>query len=103
MIGVIDTNQVISMNWHPAQVKAALEMKGTNLSRLVEQHGYAHINEVLTRPWLAAERIVAQALGVAPESIWPSRYERSRNRAVALTRKPGRLARPEARGQAEDI
>lgn len=76
------------MNWHPAQVKAALEMKGTNLSKLAKQHGYAHINEVLHRPWLAAERIVAKALGVKPQQIWPTRYEQSRDRADALTRNP---------------
>lgn len=62
-------------------------MAGTNLRQLAKQHGYAHINEVLNRPWLAAERLVANALGSRPEEIWPSRYQRSRLRAAALTRK----------------
>jgi len=74
------------MDWHPAQVKAQLEMAGTNLSRLAKQHKYAHINDVLHRPWVAAEAIVAKALNKKPEEIWPSRYERSRDRAKALTR-----------------
>lgn len=26
------------------------------------------------RPWPKAERIIAEALGVPPEQIWPSRY-----------------------------
>lgn len=81
------TNQVIEMDWHPAQVKCALEMSGTNLRQLAKQHGYARINEVLNRPWLAAELIVANALGKKPEEIWPGRYQRSRQRAAALTRK----------------
>jgi Ner family transcriptional regulator len=88
------------MDWHPAQVKAALEMAGTNLSRLAKHHGYAHINEVLNRPWVAAERVVAKALGMRPEEIWPSRYERSRDRGITLTRntkalgrKPGKRAK----------
>ncbi|WP_082702400.1 helix-turn-helix domain-containing protein [Pseudacidovorax intermedius] len=76
------------MDWHPAQVKAALEMADTNLSRLAKKHGYAHINEVLHRPWLAAEKIVAGALGKKAEEIWPSRYSRSRDRAEKLTRNP---------------
>lgn len=69
-------------------------MSGTNLSKLAKQHGYAHINEVLNRPWVAAERIVARALGVAPEAIWPSRYLRPRDRGIALTRNPKGLERP---------
>ena len=82
------------MDWHPAQVKAALEMSGTNLSKLAKEHGYAHINEVLNRPWVAAERIVARALGVSPEAIWPSRYLRPRDRGIALTRNPSGPVRP---------
>lgn len=74
------------MDWHPAQVKAALEMAGTNLAQLARQHGYGHINDVLTRHWVAAELIVASALKKRPEDIWPSRYQRSRDRAKALTR-----------------
>lgn len=74
------------MDWHPAQVKAALEMAGTNLAQLARRHGYGHINDVLTRHWVAAELIVARALEKRPEEIWPSRYERSRDRAKALTR-----------------
>lgn len=74
-------------DWHPAQIKAALEMAGTNLSQLAKQHNYIHINDVLHRPWLAAEVIVAKALEKKPEEIWPSRYQRSRARAQALTRK----------------
>jgi Ner family transcriptional regulator len=81
------------MDWHPAQVKAALEMAGTNLSQLAKQHEYKHINEVLNRPWVAAERIVAKALGKEPSDIWPSRYERSRERGVAMTRNKKALGR----------
>lgn len=77
------------MDWHPAQVKAALEMANTNLSKLARQHGYAHFTEVLRRPWVAAEQIVASALGKRPQEIWPSRYERSRDRGARMTRIDG--------------
>jgi Ner family transcriptional regulator len=90
------------MDWHPAQVKAALEMSGTNLSKLAKEHGYAHINEGLNRPWVGAEYIVARALGVAPEVIWPSRYLRPRDRGIALTRNSnGR--RLSGRGEEKDV
>lgn len=39
---------------------------------------------MLRRPWLQAERIIADALGVPPEQIWPSRY--TRDRSLSLTR-----------------
>lgn len=71
---------------HPAHVKARLELAGTSLRKLAKANGYSHINEVLHRPWVAAERIVARALGTTPEEIWPSRYQRSRDRGIALTR-----------------
>ncbi|WP_241666554.1 helix-turn-helix domain-containing protein [Jejubacter calystegiae] len=31
----------------------------------------------LTRRWPKGERLIAEALGIAPEQIWPSRYRRS--------------------------
>lgn len=88
------------MDWHPAQVKAALEMAGTNLSQLARKHAYAHINEVLNRPWVAAELIVAQALQKRPEDIWPSRYEKSRARGRSMTRNPTVLAHHDNLGPA---
>lgn len=75
-----------SKDWHPAEVKAQLEMRGTNLAKLARDHDYAHISEVLHRRWLAAEHIVAKALGMKPEAIWPSRYKQPRDRARLLTR-----------------
>lgn len=75
-------------DWHPAQVKAALEMRETNLSQLARTHGYRHFNAVLVRPWVAAELIVAKALCLKPEEIWPSRYQRSRERAKSMTQNP---------------
>lgn len=76
-------------DWHPADVIAALRKRGTSLRQLARENEYAHIEKVLIAPWLAAEQIVAKALGVQPEAIWPSRYvdPSSRKRAFQLTRK----------------
>jgi Ner family transcriptional regulator len=63
-------------DWHPADIKAALEKKGWSLRRLSQHHGYspAMLSRALARPYPNAERLIASALGVAPEIIWPSRY-----------------------------
>lgn len=97
----------IQGDMHPADVVAALRKQGHSLRQLAKQNGYSHIQRVLTSPWLAAEQIVAKALGVQPQEIWPSRYVNpaDRQRAHDLTRKikvtmprKAREARPVADG-----
>lgn len=75
-------------DWHPADVKAALEKSGTSLRALAREYGYAHIARVLQSPWFAAEQIVAKALGKAANEIWPSRYQTPRDRGAGMTRIP---------------
>ncbi|WP_198972901.1 helix-turn-helix domain-containing protein [Xylophilus sp. ASV27] len=72
-------------DWHPADVKAALEKKDVSLRQLAHRHGYSHFQRVLTSPWWAAEQIVAKALELKAEDIWPSRYESSRAKAQKRT------------------
>lgn len=67
-------------------MKAALEKRGLSLRKLAHAHGYSHFQRVLTSPWLAAELIVAEALGIKAEKIWPSRYRLPRDRAQQMTR-----------------
>ncbi|MDB5965441.1 MAG: putative transcriptional regulator, Nlp [Polaromonas sp.] len=73
-------------DWHPADVKAALEKKGLSLARLAKANGYSHFQRVLTTHWWAAEQIVAKALGTPADKIWPSRYAETRERAQRMTR-----------------
>ena len=73
-------------DWHPADVKAALEKRGISLRQLAQRHGYSHFQRVLTTHWWAAEQIVARALDLEPSVIWPSRYQTSRDRAQRMTR-----------------
>lgn len=63
-------------DWHWADVKAALEKRGLTLGRLADAHGYSEggFSMVKRRPWPAAERIIADAIGVDVSEIWPSRY-----------------------------
>jgi lambda repressor-like predicted transcriptional regulator len=68
IINHTNTKQDISMDCHPVRVKAALKMGKANLLKLAKEHRYAHISAVLHRPWVAAQRIVTRALGVARRS-----------------------------------
>lgn len=62
-------------DWHPADVVAALHKRGWSLRRLAAAHGYATIHPALRVRWQQAERIIADAIGVHPRAIWPSRYD----------------------------
>jgi Ner family transcriptional regulator len=63
-------------DWHWADVKAALEKRGLTLTELAEMHGYAtsSFTVVKGKAWPAAEKIIADAIGVDVSEIWPSRY-----------------------------
>ncbi|HBV40824.1 MAG TPA: DNA-binding protein [Erwinia sp.] len=63
-------------DWHTADIIAALKKRGTNLSALSRQAGLASstLANALRRPWPKGERLIAEALDIAPEKIWPTRY-----------------------------
>lgn len=66
----------LPQDWHRADIKAALEKRGTSMARLSREHGYApgSLRMVLALPWPKVEAILARAIGVLPQTIWPSRY-----------------------------
>ncbi len=68
--------QVALQDWHPADIKAALEKAGWTLRQLSIAHGYSPdmLKNVLREARPRAEAILAAAIGVAPQVIWPSRY-----------------------------
>jgi Ner family transcriptional regulator len=63
-------------DWHPADVLAALKKRGHSLAGLSVANGYhpTAAGKALKQPWPAMERIVATALAMRPQEIWPSRY-----------------------------
>ncbi|MDJ0091472.1 helix-turn-helix transcriptional regulator [Pantoea allii] len=63
-------------DWHPADIIAGIKKQGTSLAALSRKAGLASstLANALTRPWPKGESIIAAALGVKPEQIWPSRY-----------------------------
>ncbi len=64
-------------DWHPADVLAALKKRGHSLSGLSVANGYhpTAAGKALKQPWPAMEQLLAEAIGTAPQEIWPSRYD----------------------------
>lgn len=68
-------------DWHPADIIAGLRKQGTSLAALSRQSGLASstLANALIRHWPKGERLIAEALGIAPEQIWPSHYRKPEN------------------------
>lgn len=65
------------VDWHKADIKAAVEKAGYTLRKLSLANGMNayYMKEALKRPLPKAEAIIAKLIGCAPADIWPSRYE----------------------------
>ena len=72
-----DSASPVPADWHPADVLAALKKRGHSLAGLSVAHGYhpTAAGKALKQPWPALERLIAAALGIDPQAIWPSRYD----------------------------
>ena len=81
----------IPEDWHPADVLAALKKRGQTLAGLSIAHGYhaTAAGKALKQPWPALEAVIAAAIGVPPEEIWPTRYTGSRRPSLARNRRRG--------------
>ncbi|AVP97942.1 hypothetical protein C7S18_12345 [Ahniella affigens] len=67
-------------DWHWKDVLVALHKAGWSLRQLAIAHGYddgAPLGEAARRPFPKAEGIIANALNLQPQVIWPSRYDTS--------------------------
>ncbi|GAB2933391.1 helix-turn-helix domain-containing protein [Rheinheimera gaetbuli] len=65
------------MDWHNAKIIAELKIRANkSLRQLSEEHNLSPntLGQALQRPYPNAERIIAAAIGVDPQVIWPSRY-----------------------------
>ncbi|RQV04193.1 transcriptional regulator [Burkholderia cenocepacia] len=71
--------QKTASDWDKADIKRYLEKKGWNLQQLARRSGYSNssaLRKAFDVSYPKAERIIAGAIGVAPEVIWPSRYKK---------------------------
>ncbi|MCJ8304806.1 helix-turn-helix domain-containing protein [Shewanella sp.] len=61
-------------------IVCSLHKKGLTIKSLSLKAGYAAgtLSKALDRPWTKGERIIAEALEMKPQDIWPTRYENSR-------------------------
>lgn len=66
----------MTTDWHPADIIAGLRKKGTSLAALSRDSGLSSstLANALTKPWPKGEYLIAEALGVHPSVIWPTRY-----------------------------
>lgn len=68
-------------DWHPADIKAAIQKRGTTMAELARHHGYSRATSfynALKIHYPKVERIIADFLDMRPEEIWPSRYEKKK-------------------------
>jgi Ner family transcriptional regulator len=72
---------MIDKDWHPADIIAGLRKRGTTLAAVSRKEGLASstLANALKKRWPKGEKLIAQALGVSPAEIWPSRYRKSEN------------------------
>jgi Ner family transcriptional regulator len=70
--------------WSNQFIVYRLHERGTSLRKLDAANGYSPntLQSALRRPWPKAERIIAAAIGVRPETIWPSRYNATKSRRL---------------------
>ncbi|EOZ4638883.1 helix-turn-helix domain-containing protein [Enterobacter cloacae] len=70
----IEANKV--QDWHRIDIVAALHKRGVSIRQLSIQAGLKPdtLKNALARPYPKGERIIADAIGMDPDSIWPSRY-----------------------------
>jgi len=63
-------------DWHTADIIAAVRKQGSSIAALSRSYGLGSstLANALTRPWPKGEKILAEAIGVDPWIIWPSRY-----------------------------
>jgi Ner family transcriptional regulator len=71
-------------NWHHADILAALKKRGMSLAALSRAAGLSSstLENTLYRPWPKGEYIIAHALDLAPDAIWPERYKDARGNKI---------------------
>ena len=92
-------------DWHPEDIKAEVRKRGSTLADVARKAGIkdAALRLALVVPRARAEAAIAAFLGVAPVSIWPSRYhpggERMRPQPVNNYRTGPRFGNPPQHAQ----
>ncbi|MCP1726254.1 Ner family transcriptional regulator [Natronospira proteinivora] len=58
-------------------IKQQLRRRGSSLAQVAREHGVSRDAPILAlrKPYPRMERAIAEALDLAPEAIWPERYD----------------------------
>lgn len=69
--------KAVHEDWRPADVTAELRKAGWSMRQLSFHHGRSEgvVRSALRTQYPRAERFIADALGVEPWDLWPSRYD----------------------------
>lgn len=73
----------VDQDWHPADIKAAINKAGTTLAGIARAYGMkgsTSLSSTFTRSYPLNEKRIADAIGVHPKVIWPSRYNQDGTR-----------------------
>jgi lambda repressor-like predicted transcriptional regulator len=71
------TKKPVNQDWHQADIKAALAKAGMTLagiSRACGLRSSTSLSHTFVRSYPINEKRIADALGIHPKEIWPSRY-----------------------------
>jgi Ner family transcriptional regulator len=76
----------MNQDWHSADIIAAIKKKGTTMAAVSRLAGLSSstLANALTRKWPKGERLIAEAIGVRPEVIWPSRYHSTHKKDILI-------------------
>lgn len=64
-------------DWHRADIVAGLKKRNLSVRQLSRNAGLSEntLANALRSPWPKGEKIIADAIGLTPQEIWPSRYQ----------------------------
>lgn len=90
-------------DWPSHLILYHLYENGTSYARLSRLNGYCETAAILVnhRPWPKMEGIIAKAIGVTPQEIWPSRYNEDGTPKRGAHTKQQRLLRARDRNMAQ--
>lgn len=73
---MMERKEVADADWHRIDIVAALHKRGKTMRGLSTGAGLGPdtLKNALNRSYPKGERIIADALGMEPANIWPSRY-----------------------------
>lgn len=73
----LNTASKTPLDWSRTRLLEQLASAGWSLRKLAIHHGIgaSTLQQTLYRPYPRGEQRIAEALGVKPEQIWPSRYD----------------------------